>query len=134
LTDASKLKVLSDKTRIEQFNMIAKLGDSLYRTKDYRMPLATFKCLRWAMKHGYCEYTSVAFGGGAIILTGILNDIQGGSKYAEQALIILDGSKSQIAAAQTIFVVYGAIFAFTKPLRSLLKPVLQGYDIGLQTG
>jgi histidine kinase len=133
-TDASKLKVLSDPTRIELLSLIAKLADSLYQTKDYRLPLCTFKTLRWAMKHGYCKYSSVAFCGGGLVLTGILHDIQGGSKYGEQALIVLDGSKSQIAAARTMFIVYGAIFAYTKLIRSLLKPVLQGYDIGLQTG
>jgi predicted ATPase len=133
-TDASKLKVLSDPTRIELLNVIDKLGNALFQTKDSRLPLCTFKALRWAKKYGYCQYSSVTFCGAGLVLTGILHDIQGGSKYAEQALIVLDGSKSQVAAARTMFLVYGAIFAFTKPIRSLLKPVLQGYDIGLQTG
>jgi predicted ATPase len=102
--------------------------------EDDRMPTLIFKALNWTIKYGYCEYSSVAFAATGLILAGALNDLQGGSKYGEQALILLERSRSQITAARTILIIYVFVFPWTKPLRSLLNPLLRGYDIGLQTG
>jgi predicted ATPase len=132
--NVSKISVLNDTTRIELIKLMDRLGTALYLAKDPRLPLVTFKGLRWTMKYGYCYYSSVVFASTGLILTGILNDLQGGSKYGEQALILMEECKSQITAARTMFLVYAFTFPWTKPLTSLLKPLLRGYDIGLQSG
>jgi predicted ATPase len=111
-----------------------RLTTLLYVTKDKRLPLVIFKSLNWTMKYGYCDYSPVAFATTALILAGVLNDLPGGSKYGEHALILLERTKSQVTASRTMFIVYGFTFTFTRPLRSLLKPLLRAYDIGLQTG
>jgi predicted ATPase len=130
----SKISVLNDTTRSELIRVLDRLGTAFYFAKDPRLPLVTFKGLRWTMKYGYCDYSSVVVASTGLILTGILNDLQGGSKYGEQALILMEGCKSQITAARTMFLVYAFAFPWTKPLSSLLKPLLRGYDIGLQSG
>ena len=132
--DVSKLGKLNDPTRVELMKRLDKLGTIFYMTEDNRLPLCIFKTLNWTMKYGYCEYSSTAFAGTGILLTGVLNDLPGGSKYGEQALRLLAQSESQITAARTMLLVYGFTYAYTTPLRGLLKPLLRGYDIGLQTG
>jgi histidine kinase len=132
--DASKLVILSDTKRIELMKILDKLATVFYMLKDDRMPLAIFRSLNWTMKYGHCDYSSCTFATTGMMLTGILNDFQGGSKYGEQALALMERSKSQATAARTTFCVYAFLFPWTKLLRSLLKPLLQGYDIGLQTG
>jgi predicted ATPase len=132
--DVSKLSLMNDSKKVERNRILDKIGTVFYMAKDMRFPLVVFKSLNWTMKDGCNEYSSVAFAGVGVILTGALNDLPGGSKYGEQALVLLERSNSQITAARTMFLVYGAIFAFTKPLRSLLKPILRGYDVGLQSG
>ena len=130
----SKLSLMNNTTRIEVMRFLDKLGTIFYSTKDDRLPLVAFKCLNWTMKHGYCDYSSVTFACVGLIMTGAINDLPGGSKYCEQALTLLERSKSHTTASRTIFCVYGFSFAYTKPIRSLLKPLLRGYDIGLQMG
>jgi predicted ATPase len=132
--DVTKLVLLNDSTRIEVMKFLDRLTTLLYVTKDKRLPLVIFKSLNWTMTYGYCDYSPVAFATTALILTGVLNDLPGGLKYGEHALTLLERTKSQITAARTMFIVYGFTFTFTRPLRSLLKPLLRAYDIGLQTG
>ena len=98
------------------------------------MPLAIFRGLNWTMKYGYCEYSSVAFATTGMILTGVLNDLQGGSKYGEQALALMARSKAQATSSRTMFCVYSFLFPWTKPIGTLLKPLLRSYDLGLQSG
>jgi predicted ATPase len=132
--NVSMLRTLNDPTRKELMKLLDRLTSIFYVTKDDRMPLAIFKSLNWTLKYGCCDYSSVTFATTGLILTGGLNDLQGGSKYGEQALILLERSKSRVTAARTMIMVYAFTFSWTKPLRSLLKPLLQGYDIGLQSG
>jgi predicted ATPase len=132
--DASTLPFLRDSTRLELLKILDRLGTIFYITKDNRLPLAIFKGLNWTMKYGYCDCSPVAFASIGLILTGALNDLQGGSKYAEQALILQEQTKSQMTVARTMFLVNGFTFPWTKPLRSLLTSALRGYDVGLQTG
>jgi predicted ATPase len=132
--NASKLPVLKDTTRIELLKLLDKLATVLYMSFDQRMPLAVFRSLNWTMKYGYCDYSSVALATTGMMLTGILNDLPAGTLYGEQAVALMDRSKSQTTAARTIMIVYGFLFPWTQPLRNLLKPLLRGYDIGLQTG
>jgi histidine kinase len=132
--DVSKLRQMKDTTRIECMKLVDKLSVDFYLSNDSRMPLCVFRMMNWTMKYGYCEYSPVNFALTGMILAGILNDLQGGSKYGEQALMLLERTKAQSAAPRTKFCVYALVFCWTMPVRSLLKPLLHCYDIGLQAG
>jgi predicted ATPase len=114
--------------------ILDRLGNVFYMLKDDRMPLSVFASLNWTMKYGYCEFSSVAFASTGVILTGALNDLQGGAKYGEHAMMLMERSKSQATVARTLFLVNSFVFNWTQLLRNLLKPLLHSYDIGLQTG
>jgi pentatricopeptide repeat protein len=132
--DAATLDILTDTTKIELMRLLDKLATIFYLAKDDRMPLAIFRSLNWTMKFGFCEYSSVAFATTGMMLTGVLNDLQGGSKYGEQALALMERSRSQATTSRTMFIVYAFLFPWTKPIETLLKPLLRSYDLGMQAG
>ena len=132
--DVSTLRKMEDKAKIELMKLLDKLATCLYMVGDDRMPLAIFRSLNWSLKYGYCEYSSVAFATAGMMLTGILNDLQGGTKYGEQALVLLRKTKSSHTASRTMFCVYSFLFPWTKPYKELLKPLLHAYDVGLHSG
>ncbi|KAL7556634.1 hypothetical protein ACA910_014165 [Epithemia clementina (nom. ined.)] len=132
--DASTLSKMKDTTRVELMKLLDKLATSLYMVGDDRMPLSTFRCVNWTMKYGYCDYSSSAFATTAMMLTGILDDLQGGTRYGDQALALLEKNKSSSTASRTMFCVYAFVYSWTKPWKDLLKPLLQAYDVGLQCG
>ncbi|KAL7556639.1 hypothetical protein ACA910_014170 [Epithemia clementina (nom. ined.)] len=132
--DASTLSKMNDKTRTELMKLLDKLSSSMFMEGDDRMPLCVFRSLNWSMKYGYCDYSSVAFATTGMMLTGILDDIQGGAKYGDQALALLEKSKSSSSASRTLYIVNAFLYGWTKPLKDLLKPLLHAYDVGLQSG
>lgn len=132
--DSTKICNLNDTRRIDIMKLLDKLAVVFFQANDDRLPLVIFRSLNWTMKYGYCDYSSVSFAVTGMLLMGVLNDLQGGSKYGHHALALMERSKSQTTTARTMLMVYAFLFCWTKPARSLLKPLLQGYDIGLQTG
>lgn len=62
---------LTDPSRLEALKLVDKLFTCWYMTHDSRLPLACFRILKWTMRYGYSDYSSVAFASAAMILTGV---------------------------------------------------------------
>ena len=131
--DATKLSKMDDRIRVELMALLDKLATCLYQARDDRMPLVVFRSLSWTMKYGFCDFSPVAFATTGMMLTGILDDLQGGSRYGQQALNLL-ATTSGITAARTKFCVYSFLFPYTQPLTNLLKPLFEAYDMGMKIG
>ncbi len=130
----SKLSPMNDETMVQMMKLLDQLFTYLYALNDDRMPLIVFRSLNWTFKYGICSYSPPAFATTGIMLTGILDDIQGGATYGQHALSLSDETNSTSTAARTMFVVHSFLFPWTRPIREVLKPLLQAYDLGLQTG
>jgi predicted ATPase len=132
--DTSKLEPMKDEKRIELMRFLDKLATCCYMLKDDRMPLVVFRSLNWTFKYGTCDFSPPAFATTGMMLTGILDDIQAGSLYGRHALTLLSNSGTMSTSSRTLLCVHSFLLSWTQPLRTLYKPLLQGYDIGLQTG
>jgi predicted ATPase len=75
--DVSKLSLMNDTQKVERNRILDKIGTVFYMAKDIRFPLVVFRSLNLTMKDGCNEYSSVAFAGVGVILTGALNDLTG---------------------------------------------------------
>jgi predicted ATPase len=132
--DPLKLLCMDDKTRVELMRFLDKLATCFYILKDDRMPLVIFRSLNWTFKYGFCDYSPPTLATAGMMLTGILDDLQGGAQYGQHAIDLLSHTSSKSTAARTMFCVYTFLFSWTRPIRTLLKPLLEAYDVGLQTG
>ncbi len=130
----SKLSPMNDETMVQMMRLLDQLCTYLYTLNDDRMPLIVFRSLNLTIKHGVCVYSPPAFATTGIMLTGILDDIQGGTTYGQHALSLSEETKSTLTHARTMFIVYSFLFPWTRPIREVLNPLLQAYDLGLQTG
>ena len=86
------------------------------------------------MTFGYCEHSAPSFAKAGVIITGVLDDIQGGSRYGEHALELLKMSNSLAAASRTEYIVHTGLFAYTKPWRDSIKLAIADYDSCLRAG
>jgi len=132
--DVRKMKKMNDPTRAELMRLLDKLSACMYIAKDNRLPLVIFRSFNWTLKYGYSDYSPVAFATAGMMLSGILGDLQNGSIYGEKALQLVGKTQSRASAARTMFCVHPALFPWTKPVRTLLLPVIQAYDLGLRSG
>jgi hypothetical protein len=76
------------------------------------VPLAIFKGINSTLRHGVCEESPNSFAGYGLILTGLLGDLQGGSKMADYALLLREKLKTRrTRGSKTIFLAHGLLFA-----------------------
>lgn len=130
----STLKPMAHVTYVKLMKLVEKLNVYFYMAADSRMALTIFRSLNWTLKYGYCALSAVALAHTAVIVTGILNNIQGGSRYGKHALNVIRMTNSQVEVARTMFPVFTVIFSWTEPIEDVLCPLVEAYDIGLQVG
>jgi predicted ATPase len=130
----SKLPTMTDETRVALMKLLDHLVTFLYSLNDSRMPLIIFRSLSWTIKYGICAYSAPGFASTGMILTGVLLDIQGGATLGQYALSVLKQTQSSATASRTMFLVYAFLLSWTRPIRDGLKPLLQAYDLGFQSG
>ncbi|CAB9500442.1 Transcriptional regulator [Seminavis robusta] len=134
--DPSKLKPMNDQRKIFFMRLLRSLVTCMYLVNDGRMAMVMFRSLNWTIKYGYCNDSPGAFALVGIVLTGVLNDLEGGALYGEHAIALQSrlGFTPSSKPAETMHNVYVLLFSWTKLQQSLLKPMMQAYEIGLQTG
>ena len=100
------------------------------------MAMVMFKSYNWTNKYGYCDDSPGAFALVGLVLVGVLNDLQGGARFGQYAIDLQAriGYGPSSKPAETLHNVYYFLFSWTKLFQSLLKPLMNGYDLGLQTG
>ena len=79
----------------------------------------------------------LSLGMNALILCGVLGEISCGYKCAQYAMILLnklDPAQAREVESRTAFHVYGFAWHWVNPLRSVIGPTLQAYEVGMQGG
>jgi hypothetical protein len=102
--------------------------------QDY-LPLIILRSLFWTMKYGLCEFSGSPFSCMGIIFSS-LGDLQTAKAYARHANIIIDCERVDSRRIKSSVLHSSHCFSlhWTNPLQSMLKPLLKGYEIGMQTG
>ena len=132
--DISTMKPLDDRKVAGKMQLLDKLLPCMYGSGDSRLPLLIFQSLSWSIKRGYCEYSPAAFASTALLVMHLLGDYEGGYKCGQQALDLLKKVDNPATAARTLFVVNSFIVPWIQPMRTVLKRLVDAYDIGFQTG
>jgi predicted ATPase len=126
--DISSMPIMKDTMQIHTQKLLDRLSTSAYLCgcNDF-MPLAIFKKINSTLKHGMCESSPIAFADYGILLTGLLGDLQGGSKMVEYGLLLLEKLKARREVGSgTILVSDGIVLPWTRPAPLSFKPLLEG--------
>jgi predicted ATPase len=132
--DIANLDELTDPRRIECMRLLDRLITYSFYSDRRRFPLVVFRSLQWTLEFGVCYISPPIFATTAVILTGKLGEFSLGSKLAEQALRLTERIGSNASSARTIQITHSLVLNWTRPARSLLGPLFNGYSTGLKTG
>jgi predicted ATPase len=127
--DISNMPSMKDAMQIHTQKILDRLCTSAYQcgSTEY-MPLAIFKKINNTLRHGMCtKYSPIVFAGYGCFLTGLLGDLQGGSKMADYALVLLEKLKTgQEVVSRTELLADGFLLPWTRPAPLSFKPLLEG--------
>ncbi|HSH05793.1 MAG TPA: ATP-binding sensor histidine kinase [Anaerolineae bacterium] len=97
------------------------------------IPILVNKKVALSIAHGTAPQSAFAYASYGLTLCGPLNDIPTGYKFGQLALHLNNQDYSN-NRARPIEIVYAFITHWREPLRATLGPLLEGYQIALDTG
>ncbi|KAL3937360.1 MAG: hypothetical protein SGBAC_007527 [Bacillariaceae sp.] len=132
--EIAKLPLMKDPVKLMAANMMSKAFPLTHYTKSILLAvLLSVRMVRWTMEFGITDDSPSAFAAFGMMIQQLLGDFENGSKYCDIAISMLDKTQTRKKHAHaTLLAVMG--LAFSKPIPSLLGPLLNGYKAGMEHG
>jgi predicted ATPase len=129
--DISNMPIMKDAMQIHIQKLCERLATCAYLSGSIEyaplVVLANFKNVKSTLRYGMCVYSPIYLAGYGFLLTGLLGDLQGGSKMADYALLLLHKMKMRReAVSRTRFFSDGFLLPWTRPAPLSFKPLLEG--------
>ncbi|MBW4442006.1 MAG: AAA family ATPase [Plectolyngbya sp. WJT66-NPBG17] len=134
IEDLFHLPEMTDPNKLAAMRILSKISISAYIAAPSLMPLLVAKQVNLSIQHGHTLVSPFAYASFGLILCGVVGDIETGYQFGQLALRLLSQSDSHPLKARTLNIVNNFIIHWKEHARVLLKPLLAGYQSGLETG
>ncbi|WP_408036166.1 trifunctional serine/threonine-protein kinase/ATP-binding protein/sensor histidine kinase [Tolypothrix bouteillei] len=98
------------------------------------IPLLAAKQVNLSIQYGNAFVSPFAYATFGLILCGAIGNIKMGYQFGQLALRLLSQPHTRAFKARTLLLVNDFIIHWKEHTRELLKPLLEGYQIGLESG
>lgn len=135
--------------RIEDLRNLAEMAD-LYKLATMRIlsgmvhltkigfpelfPLVVCQAVNLSVKHGNTPLSAQAYAAYGLILCGMTGDIDDGYQFGELALDLVEQFNAKELKTSTVYIVASFIQPWKEHIGVTLNPLLEGYQLGLETG
>jgi predicted ATPase/class 3 adenylate cyclase len=115
-------------------SILGKITSSAYFAAPLMFPLIVFKNVTLSIKWGNSSESAYAYSSYGVILCGVVGQLQTGYQFGQLCLQVLSRLNARDVKARTEFVVGALIQHWIDPINSVLKPLLNAYQMGLENG
>ena len=133
LEDLVELPEMRDAHKKAAMQILNRINTAAYMNTPNLTPLLIFKGVSLSIQYGNHMLSPAMYAGYGTILCGFLGDIESGYRFGELALKVLERFKIRTVEARVVFVVNYFISHWQEHPQQTLKPLLEGYSIGLET-
>jgi predicted ATPase/signal transduction histidine kinase len=134
IKDIYNLPQMTDPIQLAAMGIMNIIFAAVFITVPELFPLTVFKQVNLSIKYGNAPTSAFAYANYGLILCGIVGNIETGTKFGQLALNLLDKLNANPLKAKTFFLVNFFVRHWKEHLRSILTPLLEGYQSGLETG
>ncbi|MBW2737261.1 MAG: AAA family ATPase [Deltaproteobacteria bacterium] len=128
------LKKMDDPIKLASMRILNRAGSAAYFADPDLLPLLVLRSVRFSIKYGNAPVTSFSYAVYGMILCWIVGDIETGYRFGRLALSVLEQFNAKEFKAMTFHMVYGFVIHWKDHIRETLKPLSEGYQIGIETG
>jgi predicted ATPase/class 3 adenylate cyclase len=114
--------------------ILANIAPSSYWGNPKIFPHIIFRMCQISLKHGVSAPSAFGFATYGVIMIGVLNKIKTGYPYGKIGLELIKRFNAKEWIAQVYTPVYALINIWNEHIKHTLKPLLDSYHIGLETG
>ncbi|MFB2968320.1 AAA family ATPase [Aerosakkonema sp. BLCC-F183] len=129
-----ELPEMVDPKALAALRILASMAAGVYVAFPILLPLVVFKQVQLSVQYGNAAASASAYAWYALILCGVMGEIEAGNQAGELALALLLRFKSKEFKASTINMVYSFVKPWKYHIQTSLKPLVEGYHSGLENG
>jgi predicted ATPase len=105
-----------------------------YQSVPQLFPLIIFKQINLSLKHGNAPLSAFAYVTYGLMLCGVMGDIESGYQFGRLTETLLAKFNAKEVKAKVVLTFNGAIRHWKEHAREMLKPLLESYSVGVETG
>ncbi|HEY9829398.1 MAG TPA: serine/threonine-protein kinase PknK, partial [Stenomitos sp.] len=134
IEDLIHLPEMTDPDKLAAMRILSSITIAAQITAPNLIPLLASKQVNLSMEYGNAFVSPFAYATFGLILCGMVGNIEAGYEFGQLALRLLSQPDTHSLKARTLDIVNNFIIHWKEHARVLLKPLLEAYQIGLETG
>ncbi|MEO0840613.1 MAG: serine/threonine-protein kinase PknK, partial [Cyanobacteria bacterium J06643_5] len=128
------IPVMSDDSKLAALRILNCVFPCAYQAAPQLLALLVMEQVNLSMTYGNSPISASGYASWALILCGIVGDIETGYQFGQLALSLLERFNSKEIQAGTIFLVNADVRHYREHVRETLASLQSSYSIGLETG
>ncbi|BBD59007.1 two-component hybrid sensor and regulator [Nostoc sp. HK-01] len=128
------LPAMNDPHQLAAMQIMTKLVSSVYVAAPALLPLITFKQVQMSIQFGNSSIAIFSYADYGLILCGFMGDIHAGYEFGQLSLKLLEKFQINAFKSRAYFIINSFIRHWKEPLQNIIPSLLEGYQIGLETG
>lgn len=129
-----ELPRMTDPYMLEAMPLMERISPAAYMSGSQLFPLLVFKMVEVSLKYGNSSLSAFSYASFAITLSGVLGDYEGGYRFAELSMRLLDRFEDNTYKVKVFFVNYCFVRHWKEHSRDMVNPLMEAYRSGMQVG
>uniref|UniRef100_UPI00403E552D AAA family ATPase n=1 Tax=Microcoleus sp. TaxID=44472 RepID=UPI00403E552D len=125
---------MSDPQKLAAMNILSSMASAAYMGSPALYPLIVLKQIELSLQFGNAIQTPYAYSTYGLIVCAFGGEIVAGNRAADLAIALMEMLKASSFKAKIINLVYPFVRIWQEPIHTVLMPLLEGYQAGLETG
>jgi predicted ATPase/signal transduction histidine kinase/tRNA A-37 threonylcarbamoyl transferase component Bud32 len=134
IEDLVNLPEMTEARLLAAMRILSSTISPAYQSVPQLFPLIIFKQINLSLKYGNAPLSAFAYVNYGVILCCMVGDIDSGYQFGNLALSLLDKFNVKEIKPKIVTSFYAGIWHCKEPAREMLKPLLEIYSAGLETG
>ncbi|MEB3219574.1 MAG: AAA family ATPase, partial [Nostocales cyanobacterium 94392] len=132
--ELTNLPVMTDTGAQAAMRILSSMFGAVYNGFPSMLPLTTCQQVNLSIQYGNTPLSAFAYATYGLIISAFTGATVRGYQFAQLGLTLMDKLSAPQLAAKIITIFNDCIRHWQDPLQTTLKPLLQGYQMGLETG
>ncbi|MBC1221290.1 ATP-binding protein, partial [Nostoc sp. UCD120] len=133
-SDLLNLPTMSHPEKLAAMRILTSATNAAFFSSPALFPLLIFQQVNLSVQYGNTPLSAYAYACYGTLLCGALIDIDGGYKFGQLALQVLEKFNARYLQAKVLFITNITILYWKQHLRSTLLGLQKSYQVGLETG
>ena len=134
IEDLINLPAMTDPEKLAAMQILSSLSSATYISAPQMYPLTVCHRVNLSLQYGNAAWSAFAYATYGLIMCGVVGDIELGYQFGLLALTVASEFNVKEIMPKTFFIFGGMVAHWKEPVRKTLKPLLESYQIGLETG